>query len=133
MALIYIMMTRLEQETYNSVKEAARELIKFLSEEKKSRAAMYAMMGKLASGSILVNPDALAKGSIKFGEALINELDNKGMTFILSQKQKEEADRIYKEKGNIQYIFTSTGIGYNVKVKVIETGEEFDITDYDTW
>ena len=127
------MMTRLEQETYNSVKEAARELVKFLGEEKKTRAAMYAMMGKLASGSILIKPDALAKGSIKFGEALINELDNSGMTFILSQKQKEEADKIYKEKGNIQYIFTSTGIGYNVKVKVTETGEEFDITDYDTW
>ena len=55
------------------------------------------------------------------------------MIFILSDKQRKQADEIYKEKGTISYIFGPTGIGWTVKLKVWETGEIIDITDYDTW
>lgn len=53
--------------------------------------------------------------------------------FWLSDKENEDAKRIRKEKGDISYIFTYTGIGISLKVKVIKTGEIIDITDYSTW
>lgn len=55
------------------------------------------------------------------------------MNFTLSEKQLKRAEEIYKEKGTISYEFIPSGIGWVVKVKVIKTGEEIDITDYDTW
>lgn len=53
--------------------------------------------------------------------------------FQLSEKQKEQANKIYWEKGNIDYIFRPTEIGWVVKIRVQLTNEEIDITDYDTW
>ena len=34
---------------------------------------------------------------------------------------------------SVQYIFTPTGIGTCLVVKESVTGEELDVTDYDTW
>lgn len=56
-----------------------------------------------------------------------------GLYFVMSKKEREEADKIYKEKGNITYEFCPTGIGYGLNIHVVKTGEVIDITDYDTW
>lgn len=53
--------------------------------------------------------------------------------FSLSKKQYEQAKEIYKNKGTISYEFIPTGIDYIVVVKVLDTNEKIDITDYDTW
>ena len=54
------------------------------------------------------------------------------MVFPLSDKEKNAAQKIYKEKGTIEYIFYPLGgIGFGLKVRVKETGEEIDITDLD--
>ena len=42
--------------------------------------------------------------------------------------------KIYKEKGTIAYIFYPCGgIAWGVKVRVLNTGEEIDITDVSCW
>lgn len=53
--------------------------------------------------------------------------------FSLSPKEYEDAEKIYKEKGTIEYIFYPCGIAWGVKVKVVKTGEEINITDVETW
>ena len=54
--------------------------------------------------------------------------------FTMTEKEKALADKIYKEKGTIQYIFyPCAGIGWGVKVKVLKTDEIIDITDVDSW
>lgn len=54
--------------------------------------------------------------------------------FMLSDKEFIEAQKIYKEKGNIEYHFCPCGgIGIEVKVKVVKTGEIIDITDTTCW
>jgi len=50
--------------------------------------------------------------------------------FRLTEQQEEKCKSIHGYKS---YIFTPTGIGTKVKVKLLDTGKEFDITDYDTW
>ena len=50
--------------------------------------------------------------------------------FKLTEQQEEKCKSI---DGYKSYIFTSTGIGTKVKIKLLDTGKEFDITDYDTW
>lgn len=54
-----------------------------------------------------------------------------GRFFKLTAQEKEDAEKIYKEKGTIAYTFYPCGgIGWGVKVCVLDTGEEIDITDY---
>lgn len=54
--------------------------------------------------------------------------------FKLSPLEKEKANRIYKEKGIIEYTFYPCGgIGWGVKVKVWKTNEYIDITDVNCW
>lgn len=54
--------------------------------------------------------------------------------FILSKKEYEKAQEIYKEKGTLEYTFYPCGgIGWGVKVRVINTNEIIDITDVDSW
>lgn len=50
--------------------------------------------------------------------------------FKLTEQQEEKCKSI---DGYKSYIFTPTGIGTKVKIKLLDTGKEFDITDYDTW
>ena len=54
--------------------------------------------------------------------------------FSLSPKEYEDAQKIYKEKGTISYEFYPCGgIAWGVKVKVLKTGEEINITDIESW
>ena len=54
--------------------------------------------------------------------------------FTLSPIEYEQAEKIYKEKGNIAYIFYPCGgIAWGVKVRVLDTNEEIDITDVTCW
>lgn len=54
--------------------------------------------------------------------------------FSLSPIEYEQAEKIYNEKGTIEYVFYPCGgIGWGVKVRVLKTGEEFDITDVSCW
>lgn len=54
--------------------------------------------------------------------------------FQLTNQQIEQANKIYKEKGTIEYIFYPCGgLGYGVKVKVWKTNEYIDITDVSNW
>lgn len=57
-----------------------------------------------------------------------------GRYFSLSPKEYKDAEKIYKEKGTIEYIFyPCAGIGWGIKVKVLKTGEEINITDVNCW
>lgn len=54
--------------------------------------------------------------------------------FWLSKSEYEQAKYLERAKGNLEYCFSNTtGIGITLRVKVIETGEIIDITDYSTW
>lgn len=53
--------------------------------------------------------------------------------FKLSPKEYEDAEKIYNEKGTISYRFYPTGIGNEVKVEVVKSGEIIDITDVSSW
>lgn len=54
--------------------------------------------------------------------------------FILSPIEYEQSKKIYKEKGTIEYTFYPCGgIGWGVKVRVLKTGEEINITDVSCW
>ena len=54
--------------------------------------------------------------------------------FTLSDKEYEDAKKIYKEKGTLAYIFyPCSGIAWGVKVRVLDTFEEIDITDVSSW
>lgn len=54
--------------------------------------------------------------------------------FRLSDKEYEAAEEIYKTKGTISYEFYPCGgIGWGVKLHVLDTGEIIDITDIDSW
>lgn len=53
--------------------------------------------------------------------------------FILTPQQMRDVERIYKEKGSMDYIFYYTGIGIGFKVKIWKTNEEIDLTDVSTW
>jgi hypothetical protein len=54
--------------------------------------------------------------------------------FSLSPQEYEDAKKIYKEKGTIAYIFYPCGgIAWGVKVRVLDTSEEIDITDVTCW
>lgn len=57
-----------------------------------------------------------------------------GRYFILSPKEKEDADKIYKEKGTLSYEFYPCGgIAWGVQVKVLKTKEIINITDTEVW
>lgn len=52
--------------------------------------------------------------------------------FLLSDSEKEAAEKIYKKHGTIEYVFYPLGgLGWGTKVRVLKSGEEFDITDLD--
>lgn len=54
--------------------------------------------------------------------------------FVLSEKEYEEANKIYKEKGTISYEFyPCSGLGWGIKIHVLKNNETFDITSYDNW
>lgn len=54
--------------------------------------------------------------------------------FSLSPIEKETADKLYKEKGTLEYHFYPCGgIAWGIKVKVVKTGEIIDITSYEDW
>lgn len=54
--------------------------------------------------------------------------------FTLSNKEYEVSQKIYKEKGTISYEFYPCGgIGWGVKVKVLDTNEVINITDVSSW
>lgn len=54
--------------------------------------------------------------------------------FTLSDKEYEESEKLYKDKGTISYEFyPCNGIGWGVKIHVLKTGEIIDITSYDNW
>lgn len=67
-------------------------------------------------------------------ENRIIPIDDMKRHFTLSPVEYEQAEKIYKEKGTIAYIFyPCAGIAWGVKVKVLDTGEEIDITDVSCW
>ena len=69
----------------------------------------------------------------KYSNKIISMEDMKRY-FTLSPIEYEQAEKIYKEKGTIEYIFYPCGgIGWGVKVKVLKTGEIIDITDVSCW
>lgn len=53
--------------------------------------------------------------------------------FVLTEKQQKQVDELYEKKGGMDYIFYYTGIGEGFKVKIWETDEYIDLTDYDAW
>ena len=60
--------------------------------------------------------------------------DDSKYYFKLSKKEYESAKKVYKDKGTISYEFyPCAGIGWGVKVRVLDTGEEIDITDTNNW
>ena len=57
-----------------------------------------------------------------------------GVVFRLSDKEHESAEEIYKTKGTISFEFYPCGgIGWGVKLHVLDTEEVIDITDIDSW
>jgi hypothetical protein len=61
-------------------------------------------------------------------------IDDMKRYFSLSPIEYERAEKIYKEKGTIAYIFYPCGgIAWGVKVRVLDTNEEIDITDVTCW
>lgn len=60
--------------------------------------------------------------------------DDRKLHFILSEKEYEEAEKLYKEKGTISYEFyPCAGLGWGVKIRVVKTDEIIDITDVTNW
>ena len=54
--------------------------------------------------------------------------------FSLSNKEYEEAEKLYKEKGTISYEFYPCGgVGWGVRLHVLKTNEIIDISDVDSW
>ena len=61
-------------------------------------------------------------------------IDDMKRYFSLSPIEYDRAKKIYKEKGTIAYIFYPCGgIAWGVKVRVLDTSEEIDITDVTCW
>ena len=61
-------------------------------------------------------------------------IEDMDIHFTLSPIEYEQAEKIYKEKGTIEYTFYPCGgIGWGVKIRVLKTGEEIDITDVSCW
>ena len=61
-------------------------------------------------------------------------IDDMKRYFSLSPIEYDRAKKIYKEKGTIAYIFYPCGgIAWGVKVRVLDTNEEIDITDVTCW
>ena len=57
-----------------------------------------------------------------------------GKWFGLSDKEYEDAEKLYKEKGTISYEFyPCAGIGWGVRIHVLKTDEIIDISDVSTW
>ncbi len=60
--------------------------------------------------------------------------EDKKRQFALSDKEYEDAEKLYKEKGTISYEFyPCAGIAWGVKIHVLKTNEIIDITDYSNW
>lgn len=53
--------------------------------------------------------------------------------FVLSDKEYKDSKKIYEEKGTISYEFIPSGIGCEIKVHVLKTGEIINITDFNNW
>lgn len=61
-------------------------------------------------------------------------LDDMKKIFKLSDKEYEDSEKLYNEKGTISYEFYPCGgIGWGVKIHVLKTGEIIDISDVSTW
>lgn len=61
-------------------------------------------------------------------------LDDMKKIFKLSDKEYEDAEKLYKEKGTISYEFyPCAGIGWGVRIHVLKTDEIIDISDVSTW
>lgn len=59
--------------------------------------------------------------------------EDKKRQFALTDKEYEDAQKLYKEKGALSYeFFPCGGIGWGVRVHT-KTGEIIDITDVDSW
>ena len=59
--------------------------------------------------------------------------DELGRHFIMSEKEYEDAKKIYDEKGTISYEFIpGGGIGWILKIHTADS-ETIDITDYESW
>lgn len=63
----------------------------------------------------------------------IVSVKDRNKSFKLSEKEYEASQKIYKTKGTISYEFIPSGIGWGVKIHVLNTHETIDITDYNTW
>lgn len=61
--------------------------------------------------------------------------DERKYHFILSEKEYEESERLYKEEHRtLSYEFyPCAGLGYGIRVHDLKTEEIFDITTYDNW
>ena len=69
----------------------------------------------------------------KYSNRIVS-IDDMKRYFSLSPIEYERAEKIYKEKGTIAYIFYPCGgIAWGVKVRVLDTNEEIDITDVTCW
>lgn len=53
--------------------------------------------------------------------------------FALTDKQVKQSEEIRKDRGAISYIFTPSGIGNIVEIKILDNNKTINITDYDTW
>ena len=54
--------------------------------------------------------------------------------FKLSKKEYEEAEKIYSSKGTISYEFYPCGgIGWGIRLHILESNEIIDITDIDSF
>lgn len=61
--------------------------------------------------------------------------DERKLHFILSEKEYEESERLYREEHRtISYEFYPCGgIGWGVRIHDLDTKEIFDITDVSNW
>lgn len=61
-------------------------------------------------------------------------LDDMKRYFMLTPLEYNKSQQIYKDKGTIEYTFYPCGgIAWGVKVRILKTNEEIDITDVDSW
>lgn len=60
--------------------------------------------------------------------------NDKKKQFSLSNKEYEDAKKLYEEKGTISYEFYPCGgIGWGIKIHILKTKEIIDITDVTKW
>lgn len=58
-------------------------------------------------------------------------LSKSNFTFILNNTQQEEAERLIKEYGDLEFCFSHNALGISVKVRILKTNEIINLSEYD--